>query len=104
MAACSARELESALEVFSWIEEPARAVDDLFDEGSEYVRHILLEAWVEAKECGPEMVAPILDLLTSLKYRSKDPIKTAVPLGGFSSFRVCLEEKLHHVRTLQDRA
>ncbi|OLQ04360.1 hypothetical protein AK812_SmicGene12636 [Symbiodinium microadriaticum] len=104
MAACSARELESALEVFSWIEEPARAVDDLFDEGSEYVRHILLEAWVEAKECGPEMVAPILDLLTSLKYRSKDPIKTAVPLGGFSSFRVCLEEKLHHVRTLQDRS
>ena len=50
------------------------------------------------------MVAPLLDLLTSLKFKSREPIKTAVPLGGFSSFRHCLEERPHHVRTLQDRA
>ena len=104
MAACSARELGFALECLRWIEEPARAADDLYDQGYELVRHILLEAWVEAKESDREMVAPLLDLLTSLKLKSREPIQTAVPLGGFSSFRHCLEERPHHVRTLQDRA
>ena len=104
MAACSALELEAASEAMIWIEEPAKDTEDLFDEGYEYIRHIMLEAWVDTKESDRAMLAPCLDLLTSLKFRASAPVKTAVPAGGFAGFRTCLEERPHHVRVLQDRA
>ena len=104
MAACSALELEAASQALTWIEEPAKDTDDLFDEGYEYIRHIILEAWVDTKESDRAMLAPCLDLLTSLKFRAEVPVKTAVPAGGFSGFRTCLEERPQHVRVLQDRA
>ena len=40
MAACSARELGFALDCLGWIEEPARAEDDMYDQGYELVRHM----------------------------------------------------------------
>ena len=49
-------------------------------------------------------MAPLLDLLTSVKYRSKEPIRTAAPAGGSDSFRICLERKPQHVRIIQDKA
>ncbi|OLP77780.1 hypothetical protein AK812_SmicGene42115 [Symbiodinium microadriaticum] len=87
MAACSARELGFALECLRWIEEPARAADDLYDQGYELVRHILLEAWVEAKESDREMVAPLLDLLTTLQDRAVW-LWALVPRWGAARFSV----------------
>ncbi|CAE7884591.1 Cfap57 [Symbiodinium microadriaticum] len=84
MAACSALELEAALQALKWIEEPAKDTDDLFDEGYEYIRHIILEAWVDTKESDRDMLAPCLDLLTSLKFGAAVPVKTAVPAGHIS--------------------
>ena len=104
MAACSALELGAALEALDWIQEPMRDGEDAYDQGYEYVRHILLEAWANTKASDRELLAPFLDLLTSIKCDSEVPVKTAVPAGGFRSFRECLEDNNHHVRILQDRA
>ena len=103
MAACSPKEVAASLEVLRWLEEPVGLQVDIFDDGFELLRHIILEAWVEARASDREMLQPLLDLLTSLKFRSRDPILTATPLGGHMGFRACLEERPHHVRTLQDR-
>ena len=48
MAACSAREVERGLEILKYLEEPV-AYLDIYDAGFEWVRHMLLEAWVETR-------------------------------------------------------
>ena len=48
MAACSPKEAIAALEVMEWLEQPVPP-GDLFDEGFEWIRHMLLEAWVESR-------------------------------------------------------
>ena len=103
MASCSESELAAALAALTWMEEPVPSTD-LFDDGFELVRHVILEAWVETREMDRVRLAPFLDLLTSLKYRSKVPIQTGTPRGGFSTVRVSLERKPQDICILQDRA
>ena len=77
MAACSAREVDRALQILGYLEEPVAL--DVYDAGYEWVRHMLLEAWVETKEDDRWKMGPFVDLLTSLKLRTGEPIQMAVP-------------------------
>ena len=102
MAACSAREVDRAMKILGFLEEPVAL--DVYDAGYEWVRHMLLEAWVETKADDRWKMGPFVDLLTSLKLRTGEPIQTAVPQGGHQSLRDALVEKPSHVRVIQDRA
>ena len=87
MAACSEREIQAALRCLQYLEEPTSAATDVFDACFEWLRHVLLEAWVETRASDRHRMAPCLDLLTSLKFRSQTPLQTATPLGGHETFR-----------------
>ena len=68
MAACSAREVDRAMQVLGYIEEPVAL--DVYDAGYEWVRHMLLEAWVETRAEDRWKMGPYVDLLTSMKLRT----------------------------------
>ena len=76
MSACSPREVATAAQALRWMQEPVRTTD-IFDAGFELVRHALLEAWTETHARDRVKVAPLLDLLTTLKVESETPVLTA---------------------------